>query len=295
MAASRLNFVAGSWLCITLITNSNVLFLPCNAFAPSSKNNNAPTTSLSLTAPSGSKNSKGRAGSIELGIQTAQLLMDPRKHKTLKERISKQYPWVPAGALDSAVTLVANGFTSLAPKELQQALQPGGMEQARPHIRMAMTSAIMQQPSVQDFKFLKEDGKKQLFARLVDMALDEVLKDSEWVLARPEVRLEALEMEVKQVRAEMGSWRLFKYRLRQRPGLYSSILLSVTIRAFIYQQGSVALAAVTVKECMMAAFVFVQNTLTALEPLYKPLYSKLYSCATNVLTHSRGLFLSVMG
>jgi hypothetical protein len=37
------------------------------------------------------------------------------------------------------------------------------------------------------------------------MALDEVLKDSEWVLAQPEVRLESLEMEVKQVRAEMGS------------------------------------------------------------------------------------------
>jgi hypothetical protein len=34
MAAPRLYFVAGLWLCITLITSHNVLFLPCNAFAP---------------------------------------------------------------------------------------------------------------------------------------------------------------------------------------------------------------------------------------------------------------------
>jgi hypothetical protein len=146
--------------------------------------------------------------------------MDPRRHTNLKERISKQYPWVHAGALDLAVILVAKGFTSLPPTKLQQALRPGGMEQSWPHIRTAMALTITQQPSyIEDFKFLKEDVKKQLFVRLVNMTLDEVLKDAKWLFARPEVRLEALEVEAKQVKVEMGSWRLFKYRLRQHPGM----------------------------------------------------------------------------
>ena len=145
-----------------------------------------------------------RGGGIELGIQTAQLLMDTRQHKRLKDQISATFPWMPGNALDVAINLVAKAFTNIAPDDLKSALKPGGMERARPAIRQSIVSFVLEHQTIKDFKLLNDNEKHRLMESLVDMAMNELLKDAEWVLSAPEVRLEALEMEVKTVKDEMG-------------------------------------------------------------------------------------------
>ena len=160
---------------------------------------------------------KRQPGGVELGIQTAQLLMDPRRHDKLKHNIQQRFPFVPEEFLDGCIDLTAEAFTSVAPNKLKLALKPGGMEKVRPDIERSIVEIAMKQPLVRDIPVLNDTDKEKMIEALVDVALDAMLDDAEELLAAPEVRLQALEEEIREVKRIMGVRRLWWYRVRNNP------------------------------------------------------------------------------
>eukprot|EP00957_Ditylum_brightwellii_P193614 14744100-Ditylum_brightwellii.AAC.1 len=72
---------------------------------------------------------RGKQGSFEIGIETAQLLLEPRNHQILKDRIKQKYPLLPQSWLDVTVDIAANALETMAPEKLKQAISPGGLEE----------------------------------------------------------------------------------------------------------------------------------------------------------------------
>lgn len=162
---------------------------------------------------------------------------------------------LPGPVLDTAIRLVANGFSTLAPAQLKLALKPGGIEKIRPQVERAVVSVVLDQPSVQNFPVLNRDEKRRLLEALVDMCLDQLLEDAEWILSAPEVRLEELENQVDEVKQEMGLWRLVRYRVRRNPVRFSGIVVLSSFCLLAYQQGSVLKAALCMKTYIVSALV----------------------------------------
>lgn len=154
-------------------------------------------------------------GGMEVGIQTAQLLLDDRRKSQLRKQLKTHYPLVPDAVLESCIDVTAQAFTRVAPTKLQIALQPGGMEQVRPELEQVIVDFTLSQLSgLPKIPILDSADKRRLVEYMVHMALDHVLKDAQEVLSSPEVRLEALEVKMREVKAMMGPWRLFWYRVR---------------------------------------------------------------------------------
>lgn len=160
---------------------------------------------------------KRQPGGVELDIQTAQLLMDPRRHDKLKQNIQQRFPFVPEEFLVGCIDLTAEAFTSVAPNKLKLALKPGGMEKVRPDIERSIVEVAMKQQLVRDIPVLNNSDKEKMVETLVDMALDAMLDDAEELLAAPEVRLQTLEEEIREVKRIMGVRRLWLYRVRNNP------------------------------------------------------------------------------
>lgn len=177
-----------------------------------------------------------RQTGIEVGIQTAQLLMDPKRHDKLHQQLSRQFPLVPKPFLDACIDLVADAFMTVAPNKLKQALRPGGMEKVRPEIQRGITGVVLEQPMVRAIPVLNSKDKANLIESIVDMALDYVLQDAETVLAAPEVRLEALEEEIREVKRLMGPWRVLLYRIRHIPLAMIVTALTAALFVLVYQQ-----------------------------------------------------------
>jgi hypothetical protein len=156
-------------------------------------------------------------GGMEIGILTAQLLLDKRRHAELKQNMRKNYPFVPDSVLDICIDITAKAFTTVAPEKIRKALQPGALQQAQPELKKALVRAALDQRVIQNIPVFKNKDKEALLGNVVDLALRFVLKDAQAVLAAPEVRLQALEEQVRRVQAQMGPWRLALYRLRNNP------------------------------------------------------------------------------
>ena len=172
-------------------------------------------------------------GSIEIGVQTAQLLMNPKKHELLKRDMVKKYPFVPASIIDSCINIVAAAFKTIAPDTLKQALQPGGMAKVRPVLKEAVVSAVLQQRVIKYSPILSSNEKANLVATSVDLALDVLLKDSEYLLQRPEVRLEALEEEIRMIqKTEMTTLQIAMYRYRKHPYLWTVAVAAATFYSY---------------------------------------------------------------
>jgi hypothetical protein len=183
-------------------------------------------------------------GGMEIGIQTAQLLLDSRRHDELKRKIQKVYPLVPDAVLDVCIDITATAFTRVAPGKIQEALKPGGMEKAQPELKKALVGAIMDQQVVRDIPLLKNKDKEAMLSTVVDFALEFVLKDAKEVLAAPEVQLQALEEQIRRVKALMGPRKLALYRIRNNPiQVTTAVALSA---ALLYtRRENKAIAAVT--------------------------------------------------
>lgn len=178
---------------------------------------------------------------VELGIRTAQLLLDPRRRLVLTKDLSARFPLVPASALEPAVSLVGDALQKVAPEQLKQALTPGGLEEIRPVIRDSVVEVALDHPIMEGIP-LPEKDKGKMLGNLIDLALDEILKDAEWVLSSPETRLEALETQIHAIHNEMGRRRLFKYRVSKNPIRYTSLFVMAGLAALTIQQGSVGAA-----------------------------------------------------
>lgn len=176
---------------------------------------------------------------IEVGIQTAQLLMDRKRHDNLKKKMKKQFPLVPDVVLDSTIDMVAQTFTKVAPEKLKLALQPGGMDQVRPEMEFIIVQYTLKHPLFEGIPIFNNVDKRRLVEAIVSRALDYVLQDARQVLAAPEVRLETLEEQLTEIKALMGPKRLFMYRVRhnyKRIAIFAAIALVSTA---IYQQRNV--------------------------------------------------------
>ena len=107
--------------------------------------------------------------------------MNDKKRGQLKDRLQRQFPLVPAGFLDAVLDAVAAGFTRVAPATLKRALTPGGMDQVRPVLKQSMVDAVRDQPAFRDLPVLSEKDKIRLMEVAIDLALDQALRDSEWI------------------------------------------------------------------------------------------------------------------
>lgn len=195
-----------------------------------------------------------KQGSIEIGVQTAQLLMNPKKHDLLKRDIVQKYPFLPGAGVDSCINIVAAAFKTIAPDTLEQALQPGGMAKVRPVLKDAVVSAVLEQKYIKYSPLLSTTDKTKVVGSLVDLALDQLLKDSEYLLQRPEIRLEALEEEIRMIqKTEMTTTQILLYRYRKHPVLWSVAVLWLSFYSYaqLVHAGSYKAAAVTLQRSAM--------------------------------------------
>ncbi|CAB9518991.1 expressed unknown protein [Seminavis robusta] len=202
---------------------------------------------------------------MEVGIQTAQLLMDSRRRERLKKNMKVQFPMVSDAVIDSCIDITAHAFTQVAPEQLQIALRPGGMDRVRPDLEQVIVSFALEQSVVQKIPVLDAESKRKLVEALVGMALDYVLKDAEEVLTAPEVRLEALEEQIREVHAMMGRRQLFLYRVRHNAKeIVTGIVISLAALV-IYQQRQVPMVA-KVLAALGTAFSKLHRNLSVLVP-----------------------------
>lgn len=176
-----------------------------------------------------------RSNNIEVGIQTAQLLMDSKRHGILKKKMKQQFPIVPDVVLDSIIDTIARAFTKVAPEKLRIALQPGGMDQVRPDLERVIVRIVLEHPVIQSILLLDDRDKTLLVQTIVSKAIDYVLRDAQEVLAAPEVRLETLEEQLTEIKALMGPRRLFLYRLRHNYKRFA-LLLAISMSSIVIYQ-----------------------------------------------------------
>ena len=195
---------------------------------------------------------------METGIQIAQILLDKRQQDVLKKDLKRQYPLIPGDIIDVCLDMTANAFSAIAPKEFKDALRPGGMEKLRPDIRNAIVSNMMQQQAIRDIPVLKDHDKQKLLLGVVDLALDVLLQDAQEVLAAPEDRLDALQVQQRQIHKLMGRKRLALYRVQRYP-LRVALVVAV-VALFPYQQRTTAV--------MTAVTAALQTVLVKLQLLW---------------------------
>lgn len=161
---------------------------------------------------------------VEVGIHTAQLLLNPSRHDTLRQQIRRQYPFVPCQVLDACISVTSAALIRLAPCVLQQALlRNGGLERLRPGLQQSIINAGMQHPLL---KSLPRQQKRVWITAAVQHLLDYMLQDATF-LASPEQQLEALQAEQREIETRMGPWRLLCYKLRRM--VSNTILLRTVI------------------------------------------------------------------
>ena len=119
--------------------------------------------------------------------------------------------------IDFCMDMTAEGFRSIAPKEFQRALQPGGFAEIRPGLNDMVVKSLLQESVIRDIPVLKQSEKSKLLASMVDFLLDSMIKDAHDVLLAPEERLDMIRMKQEQIFKIMGRKKLFLYRLRRYP------------------------------------------------------------------------------
>jgi len=185
----------------------------------------------------------GKKSGMEVGIQTAQLLMDSRRRTQLKDQMKKEYPLVPDAVLESSIDITAQAFTQVAPEKLKIALRPGGMDRVRPELEGVIVDFALSQPAIQKIPVLDSGDKRRLVELMVTVSLDFILQDAEEVLSSPEVRLEGLEEQTREVKQMMGPARLFWYRLRHNLLELGAAVALGAAGVLVYQQPSLPLVA----------------------------------------------------
>lgn len=191
---------------------------------------------------------------LEIGIRAAQLLMDARKQKELKRDITAAFPLVPEPVVDGVISVTADAFKTIAPEELQLALRPGWIAKNRSRLRQPIVFAVMDNDVMRDVPVLSGDAKKSLVEKLVDLGLDRIVEEADGLLTAPEIRLAALEAQVREVKMQMGRRRLLWYRIRKNPRRSGTAILSLA--AAFYISGDTALTAAAISFGSKASAIF---------------------------------------
>mmetsp|Transcript_17123 Transcript_17123/g.25940 ORF Transcript_17123/g.25940 Transcript_17123/m.25940 type:complete len:341 (-) Transcript_17123:354-1376(-) len=194
----------------------------------------APLNSLlKLVLPGPTKKKKT---SVQSGIQAALFLTDKKRQEEWKKDMRQSFPVLPNVVLDVCIDALTEVFKTITPKELQAALQPGGLEKARPNLEASIVSNLESQQVLKNVP-LKADDKRQLLQYLVSLALDYFLKDVELMLAEPSVKLQALESQKREILKYMSFWEIQWYRVRYFPLQMATVVAaSVCLTYFFYQE-----------------------------------------------------------
>ena len=180
------------------------------------------------------RSSDGTKGAFEAGVETALVLGNPQQRTRWKKDISERFSWIPPSMLSGCVDGLASAFAAIAPKDLQKALKPGGLEKVRSKIEADFVNNLRAQPIIRKLP-IPNDEKKKLMEYLVDLSLDFFLKDLEPILAAPSVKLQALDRERREILNRMSFQQRVWYRLRYKPkatialGLFSLWTVFVTL------------------------------------------------------------------
>ena len=185
--------------------------------AASSSSSSLSTAPGKLIKLSTTNQKSSSSNTMIASIEMAQIMMDKRRHEELKKELRSKYPLIPGDAIDFCMDITANAFTSIAPKELQQALTPGGFVKLRPELRTNVVNVALQQPFLQDIPILNDNDKRSILITVVDMVLDTMLQDAQDVLSEPEERLDAIRIQQENIYKIMGRKKLLLYRLKRYP------------------------------------------------------------------------------
>jgi len=206
-------------------TKSIATFTILNA----AKKKKSPPSSSDLLNSFGVMFGKKNKSSMESGIETALLLIDKKRQKQWKEDMEKEFPFIPATALDICLDCLTDAFSSIAPTQLKSALRPGGLEKVRPELEETIVDTMEKYYMIKNIP-LKPSAKTELLQYLVNLGLDYALKDVEKALADPVERLQALEIQKREITRYMTRKQLLWYRIRYRP-LQTAAILSGTALA----------------------------------------------------------------
>ena len=196
---------------------------------------------------------------LALGIQSLQMLISDKRRDQLCHVITKQYPILPQSAVDSCIDMVASAIGTLSPKVLQEALEPGGMDNVIPQIRQTVIDFALQQEVVQNFPGLSTRNKTKILGAVVDFILDRLLEDAEWVLMSPQNRLRVLFSEIQMIQTyEMTKLQVIWFSLCRKPIVWLSLMIGgmMTIYAQICHSGSFPQALVATWKAIQFAGLF---------------------------------------
>lgn len=168
-----------------------------------------------------------RTSSMESGIEVALILTDKKRQETWKKDMRQDFPLVPSFVIDVCIDALSQSFSVVAPAQLKAALRPGGLEKARPGLHKTIVSNLENQVVIKSVP-LKAEDKRHLLQHLVSMSLDYVLKDAELMLAEPAVKLQALDLQKKQIQKYMTLRQLAWYRIRYYP-IQTALLSAASI------------------------------------------------------------------
>eukprot|EP00588_Corethron_pennatum_P015473 CAMPEP_0194281212 /NCGR_PEP_ID=MMETSP0169-20130528/20234_1 /TAXON_ID=218684 /ORGANISM="Corethron pennatum, Strain L29A3" /LENGTH=407 /DNA_ID=CAMNT_0039026205 /DNA_START=66 /DNA_END=1289 /DNA_ORIENTATION=+ len=209
-------------------TKSIATFTILNA---AKKKKKSPTPSSDLLNSFGVMFGKNNKSSMESGIETALLLIDEKRQKQWKADMEKEFPFIPATALDICLDCLTDAFSSIAPSQLKSALRPGGLEKIRPELEETIVDAMEKYYMIKNIP-LKPSAKTELLQYLVNLGLDYALKDVEKALADPVERLQALGLQKRQITRYMTRKQLLWFRIRYRPLQTAAILSGTALVSF---------------------------------------------------------------
>ncbi len=188
-----------------------------------------------LPFPNCSKNKTIESGVVE----TALVLGNKQRRDQWIKEASMKFWWIPPKTLATCTDGLASAFCAVAPKDLKNALKPGGLESFRSKIGSKVVRNLKEQAIVKSLPLPKDD-KNKLVEYLVDLSLEFFLRDLEETLATPSAKLAALDREKREIQQYMSLRDIVWYNVKYKPrstlgwGLFS--LWSVGVTVWFVQQ-----------------------------------------------------------
>jgi len=153
---------------------------------------------------------------FQSGVEAALVLGNQERRAQWTKDVGKKFSWIPPEMLSMCIDGLASAFVAVAPKDLQKALQPGGLEKVRSEVEADFVRHLQNQPMVRKLPMAQND-KDKLVAYLVNLSLAYFLKDLESALEAPSEKLRHLDRERRDIQRYMSVRQLVWYRLRYKP------------------------------------------------------------------------------
>jgi len=170
-----------------------------------------PSITRFLPGLSSSKDSNA----LVTGLETALVLGNKQRRAQWTREATQQFSWIPSFVIEMCIDGLASAYEAVAPRDLKQALTPGGLTKVRTKLQNQVIQNL--QPMLDGLPMIAKSDKDQLIEYLVDLSLDFFLNDLESKLAAPSTKLTVLDRERKYLLQSMTMREFLGYRVRQKP------------------------------------------------------------------------------